>query len=121
MKDQRWYIRYKIEGTANLKPKDAGSSGIKTDLIDISFRGFAVWADKIIKSGTDVGFELITKLWDEPIIGRGEVKYAQEIKKEDRTIFRLGVEFRDMDKKILQSIINCLVQDMCQQLKKRTT
>ncbi len=121
MKDQRWYIRYKIEGTANLKPKDAGSSGIKTDLIDISYKGFGVWADKIIKAGTDVGFELITKLWNEPIVGRGEVKYAQEIKKEEKSIFRLGVEFKEIDKTILQSIINCLVQDECQHLKKRAT
>jgi c-di-GMP-binding flagellar brake protein YcgR len=121
MKDQRWYIRYKIEGTASLKPKDAGSSGIKADLIDISFRGFGVWADKIIKVGTDISFELITKLWDGPIIGRGEVKYAQEIKREEKSISRLGVEFKEIDKKILQSIINCLVQDECQHLKKRTT
>jgi c-di-GMP-binding flagellar brake protein YcgR len=119
MRDQRWYIRYKIEGTAKLKPKAAKASGIKTDLLDISYKGFAAWADNNIAAGTEVDFELITKLWDTPIIGKGEVKYAQEIKKEQKTIFRLGVEFKEIDKKILQSVINYLVQNICAEAKKK--
>jgi len=121
MRDQRWYIRYKIEGTARLKAKAAGPSGIKTDLLDISYRGFAAWADKKIEAGTEVEFELTTKLWNEPIIGKGEVKYAQEAKKDQGTIFRLGIEFKEIDKKILQTIINYIVQNICAEAKKRTT
>jgi c-di-GMP-binding flagellar brake protein YcgR len=120
MKDQRWYIRYKIEGTANLKTKATGPSGIKTDLLDISYRGFATWANKKIESGSEVEFELITKLWSEPVVGKGEVKYSQETKKDQATIFRLGIEFKEIDKRILQSIINYLVQNICAEAKKKT-
>lgn len=121
MKEQRWYIRYKVEGTVNLKTKAAESSGIKADLMDISYRGFAAWANKKIEAGTQVGFELMTKIWDKPVIGRGEVKYAQEAKKDLGTVFRLGIEFKEIDKKILQSIINHLVKNICAEAKKRTT
>ena len=119
MKDQRWYIRYKIEATANLKTKTSGSSAIKTELFDISYRGFGTWAEKKIEAGTDVEFEIITKLWDEPIIGRGEVKYAQEAKKDQNTVFRLGIEFKEIDKKVLQSVINYLVENICAEAKKK--
>jgi len=121
MKEQRWYIRYKIEGRANLKPEGKKSGAIKTNLIDISYKGFAAYANEQIAGGTEVCFWLITKLWDEPIIGRGKVKYAQEIKRDEQTIFRLGIEFVEIDKKILQSIINYIVQDMCAAVKKRAT
>ncbi len=120
MKDQRWYIRYKIQGTANLKPKIAGSFDIKAELMDLSYRGFAAWADASLEAGTDVDFELSTKLWDQPITGKGQIKYVQESKKDERVVFRVGVEFKEIDKKTLQSIINLLVQDICQQSKKKT-
>ena len=120
MKDQRWYIRYKIEATANLKTKVSGSSAIKTELFDISYRGFGTWSDNKIEVGTDVEFEIITKLWDKPINGKGQVKYALEAKKDQGTVFRLGIEFKEIDKKVLQSVINYLVENICAEAKKRT-
>ena len=120
MRDQRWYIRYKIEGTAGLKPKAAKASTVRADLLDISFRGFAAWADNNISIGTEIDFELVTKLWDTPITGKGEVKYAQETRREQKTVFRLGIEFKEIDKKVLQSVINYLVQNICAEAKKKT-
>jgi len=121
MRDQRWYIRYNIEGMANLKSKGADPSGINSDLIDISYRGFGAWANKKIGVGQEISFELMTKLWDEPVVGKGEVKYVQEVKREQGSVFRLGVEFKEIDKKTLQSIINYLVQNICAEAKKKAT
>ena len=120
MRDQRWYIRYKIEGRVTFKPKAAKAHAVKADLLDISYRGIAAWADGNIAVGTEVDFELTTKLWDAPISGKGEVKYAQETKRDQKTVFRLGIEFKEIDKKTLQSVINYLVQNICAEAKKKT-
>ena len=108
MLEQRRYKRYNTEGTVILKPEDSSSRTIRTDLIDLSFLGIGVHAYEKIEAGIDVEFELKDKLRVEPIIGKGKIKYIQEIKKFDSKVFKIGIEFINVDKTAIQYILRRL-------------
>jgi c-di-GMP-binding flagellar brake protein YcgR len=121
MQEQRRYIRYNAEGSAIIKPQDGTSRNIQANLVDISFLGIGVEAGEKISSGTDVGFEVTTKLWDKTIIGKGKIKHVQEIKRYDTDIFRIGIEFIDVDKETIRCIINRIQEDICAQARRKKT
>ena len=101
-----------------LKPEDGTSRSIRTDLIDISFIGIGVYAEEKIEVGTDVSIELISRFWGEPIIGKGKIRYTREVKKHERNVFRIGVEFTDINKEAVRSIMNRIQADICAEAKK---
>ena len=121
MQEQRRYIRYNAEGSAIIKPQDGISRNIQANLVDISFLGIGLEVGEKISSGTDVEFELTTKLWDKTIIGKGKIKHAQEIKRYDTDILRIGIEFIDVDKETIQCIINRIQEDICAQARRKKT
>ena len=107
MEDRRRYKRLNAEGTVIIKPEDGTSRTIKADLINISFMGITtVYVKEKIKPGTYVKFELISKLWNEPVICKGKIIHTGEIKKYGSNVFRMGIEFIDFDKKAIQNILN---------------
>lgn len=129
MKERRKYIRYDLEGWANLKfevegtvdikPVDASSHGIKSELRDISFGGMSVLANEKIEVGVDVLFDLVTKFWDESIAGRGKIKYVREIKRYETAAFRIGIEFIDINKESIQDILNQILKEICEAARKK--
>jgi hypothetical protein len=121
MQEQRKYIRYNSEGGVIIKPEDGMSRNIQANLVDISFLGIGVEAGEKISSGTDVEFELTTKLWDKTIIGKGKVKHMQGIKRYDTDILRIGIEFIDVDKETIRCIINRIQEDICAQARRKKT
>jgi len=112
-------VRYRIEGSANLQPEDGTSRVIKADLVDICYLGIGVHSNEEIAAGTDVKFELVAKIWDDPVIGRGKVKYAVKIKKYNIDIFRLGIEFIDINKQIVICIITKIQRIISAQIRKK--
>jgi hypothetical protein len=106
MPEQRRFIRYDTTGIVILNLLDGTSRSIDAKLIDVSFLGICVFAQEKIEAGIDVNFELKSQLWNEPIIGKGKIKYALEIEKANTKVFRMGVEFIDVDEKTVEYFIN---------------
>lgn len=121
MQERRKYIRYNAEGSVIIKAQDGTSRNIQANLVDISFLGIGLEVGEKISSGTDVEFELTTKLWDKTIIGKGKIKHVQEIKRYDTDILRIGIEFIDVDKETIQCIINRIQEDICAQARRKKT
>ena len=119
MLEKRAHIRYSVEGTISLKPEGGAPLIIKADLADICSGGLGVYSKEKIESGVDVTFELTTKLWHEPIIGRGKVGYSKEIKRHDGDIFKLGIQFIDIDKEALGYVITHIRGIICAETKKK--
>lgn len=63
-------------------------------------------ANEKIETGICVSLELIIKECDKPIVGTGIVRYSKETKECDAGVFRLGIEFIDIDKKIIRFVIS---------------
>ena len=119
MLEKRAHIRHGVEGTVNLKPEGGAPLIIKADLADICFGGLGVYSKEKIESGVDVAFELTTKLWHEPVIGRGKIGYSKEIKGPDGSIFKLGIQFIDVDKEALRCIITHARGNICAETRKK--
>ena len=121
MQEQRRYIRYDAEGNAILKPEDGTSRNLKADLVDISYAGLGVAVYGKIETGIKVKFELITRLYDRPIVGEGKVKYLQELQGKDASIFRLGIEFTNINNEDIRCVINSIQEDLCAEARRRRT
>jgi len=117
MQDRRKYIRFNIEGSVILKSED-GKCTIRADLVDINLTGIAVYAEEKLNADTNVSLELTSKLWEESTVGKGRVKYVQERKRNNNVIFRIGIEFIDIEKKAIQYIINRIQEDICAKARK---
>ncbi len=96
------------------------SRSIKADLIDISSVGIGVVTQESIEIGTNVAFELMTKLWNAPIIGEGKIIYIKEIQKEDKKVFRVGIDFVKVEKESIRCIINLLQKEICFKARKKS-
>lgn len=118
MQDQRKYIRFNAEGSVILKSEDGKSCSIKADLADINLTGIGVYAQEELDTGINVKLELITKLSEEPIVGEGKVKYVREIKRNNTIVFRIGIEFTNIDKNAVQNIITRIQEEICARARK---
>jgi c-di-GMP-binding flagellar brake protein YcgR len=118
MQDQRKYIRFNAEGSVILKSEEGKSRSIKADLVDISLMGIGVYAQEKMDIGINVKLELITELWEEPIVGEGKIKYAKPIKRKNDEAFRMGIEFIKIEKGAVQYIINHIQEDICAKARK---
>jgi len=118
MQERRKYLRFNTAGSAVLKTGGAAPAIIKAELFNISFDGFSVYTPEKIEIGSDVSFELSIKLWSEIIIGAGKIRYIHETKRPDES-FRIGVEFCNTDKKIIQNIINHIQAEICSEVRRK--
>lgn len=119
MKERRAYIRFYATSSLTVKPEDGTNRTIKADLVDIGYIGLGVHTKEKIAEGAKVKFELVTKLLKEPIVGDGLIVYAEEIKSYDGNEFRVGIEFVNVDKKAIISIINHIHVEAAEELKKK--
>jgi len=119
MQERRQYIRYDIEGDVLIKTEGDVLSSINGNLADISFGGLSIYIPEKIPEGSVVKFELLTKLSNKPVTGDGKILYVKEIKKYDRSVYRVGVEFMDIDKKSIQHILTYIQQDICLKARKK--
>ncbi len=113
MREQRKYIRYESEGSISLKIGDDNSPVIKTELFDISFMGIGLYSPVKIEVNTLVQFELMTKLSDEPLTGKGIIRHVTELKKDNDAVFRMGIEFTEVDKENMVCLINKIQEKIC--------
>jgi hypothetical protein len=113
MAERRKYLRYNTQGSAILKLTEGPSRSINVELVDLSFLGFSVFAQEKIEAGIDVHFELTIPLWGEPIVGKGKVVYALEMERGGTKVFRMGIDFLDVDEKTIEYALGRIVTDIC--------
>jgi c-di-GMP-binding flagellar brake protein YcgR len=116
---QREYTRFITEATVILKLEGDVSSGIRADLVDLSFTGISVYAPERIETDSKINFELITKFLDKPIIGKGKIRYVQETKINNTEVFKMGIEFIEIEKETILSIINRLQREITRNIKRQ--
>ncbi len=106
MQDRRNYIRYIISGTVNLKFPGDSPPSLKADLADIGFIGFSIYWHELIELGQIVQFEINTEFRDTPLIGKGEIKNIAEVIENESLIYKIGIEFIEVEQDIVLKLIN---------------
>jgi c-di-GMP-binding flagellar brake protein YcgR len=129
MKEQRRYVRhdlegqvslnFEMEGSVNLRREDDLSHIVKADLQDISYGGISIWASEKMEVGLNVFFELVTKFWEEPITGKGKVRYAREMKRYGSNNIRMGLEFTDVNRETIKLILSRILEEICEAARKK--
>jgi c-di-GMP-binding flagellar brake protein YcgR len=112
LKEQRSYSRFSVEGSVVLKPEDATLRTIRADLYDICYIGIGVGSAEKIDAGIHVKFELTINSIKETIAGEGKIVYVYETKRDNTLVFRMGIEFINIDKKKMIRILSLIQQDM---------
>jgi len=103
MPEKRGYTRYNISGEITLTEENGDPIVLKVSVTDISFLGVSIFlyenVDNLINKV--ILFELTTELYSQTLSGKGKIKYTREEKKGDDLMYRIGLEFIDVDKKML--------------------
>lgn len=103
MKEKRSHHRINLDGRVNFQIRDADSTVFKADLLNIGHNGFAMslMQDIHIEAGNTFEFELITPGFTHSLTGSAKVKYVHKIERYKISVFRVGLEFLDVNKDLI--------------------
>ena len=104
MQERRGYVRFDVQGQAVIKCAEE-PGGAQGEWTDISYGGFAMTTQDAFSSEEAVSFELTTDLLDEPLAGKGKIKNVNKVNRPGSAIFRVGIEFVDIDRRILLNLM----------------
>jgi len=108
MANKRGYDRLAVEGTVDLKVGSHTYRGWLQDICFCGFAGFSAVAQWKIAPGTGVEFNIGLVSISETLEGKGVVRHARELEKNNGKIIVLGVEFTDVDKGLVEYILKKL-------------
>ncbi|MFH1441715.1 MAG: PilZ domain-containing protein [Candidatus Omnitrophota bacterium] len=94
MKEQRKFDRLTSPGKVVFKDKDIPDAVI----MDISYGGIAIYSKEKFEIGQYLSFELKMDLVHEPVKCNGIIKYVIEKESYGALIYKVGIEFVDMNK-----------------------
>ncbi|MCK9595411.1 MAG: PilZ domain-containing protein [Candidatus Omnitrophica bacterium] len=112
MPENRLFTRFIVEGEVLVHPHGQGAELVKTELVDISFKGAGVYSPKMIELNTPVKFIVSGKLFKNTIRGEGRIKYAHPWKRNGRDVFRIGIEFVDVDSDLVMDRLKFLRESL---------
>lgn len=103
MSEKRGYTRYNVNGEITLKAENGDPIVFQVSVTDISFLGVSIYLAENVDNLIDevILFDFTTELSSQSLSGKGKIKYAMEEKKGADLFYRVGLEFVDVDKKVL--------------------
>jgi hypothetical protein len=104
MHQARNHVRHEIEGFVTLGPASEPGQTTRGILADFGFGGFCVRTVHRLEPGSVVEFDVLTEVCGEHVIGKGKVKFTNELKRHDSS-FIAGIEFLEVNKPL---VINCM-------------
>ena len=119
MNERREFKRFNIEADVVLKPEDGTARVINADLYSIGFLGVGVYATEEIGVDVIVNFELTSKLTKETIVCEGKVIYTSKVKEGPACMFRIGINFINIDSAKNQTLFNFIQHDIILREKNR--
>ena len=99
MPDKRTHKRHFISGYLTIDTEDNPSVTYKVELSDVCFGGVAVYSkERIELAGKPINFKLQADIWEGVLSGKGKINYIKEEKRHREIVFRMGLEFAEIDK-----------------------
>ena len=103
--EKRAYRRLGLDGNVRVKAAGQSPRVVKAYLDDISLGGFQVYALEKVDIGEKVGFELMTPLYREALLGEGKVRHIRPVTKYNTDFYSMGVEFGKVKKQEVMRLI----------------
>jgi len=115
----RAYERFLVEGPVSLKIPDCFLNICDDSRLDnVSFGGFAMSSRQKIEVDVVIDFKLKPPLIDQSLVGKGRVRYAREDVANEKN-YKIGVEFKEVNKELLQHLITRLQNAAAEDIKNR--
>lgn len=115
----RAYERFPVEGPVSLRIPDCLLNICNDSNLDnVSFGGFAMNSRQKIDVDVIIDFKLKSPLIDEPLAGKGKVRYTREDIVFENS-YKIGVEFIAVNKELLQHLITKLQNAAAEDIKFR--
>jgi hypothetical protein len=102
--ERRLFVRFAMSGAAIIQVDPEKSASIDCELIDLSFDGVGLYSTKLLKAGSNVKFLIINRQLNLNLGGIGRVVYSQRVYA-DKDYFRVGLEFVEVDREQVKSIL----------------
>lgn len=118
MADKRSHARYIITDCMLLKDESGATIASDAMLSGISFKGMSFELKEKIETGKVIQFELMTRLLVKPLTGKAVVRNIAEIKHRQKQLFRVGVEFTDVNTRDISTLLNEIQHQMRQKEKR---
>jgi len=106
--EHRLFTRYRAGGEVLLQYTGKKPEAIRAELVDISFRGFGVYAPVAIDANTTVKFYISGQYFEKHLRGEGRVMYSQAYRRKETDVFRMGVEFISVDSNQVRDVLDVL-------------
>ena len=111
MIEHRLFTRYPVIGKAVLQTKTIPIRTARGDLIDMSFKGIGVYSPDPMQPHDIVRLLLTSKSFGRHIQGDGKIMYAQKVWRNDKMLFRVGIEFVNVDSDFVRDIVEGLQKE----------
>jgi hypothetical protein len=119
MLNKRGYTRFNLKGSVKFKINRDTLTIISGDLIDISFSGMGVYLKEKLLLGEMAEFELTTEFMGQPLPGKGKVSYIEQRSKQAIAFFKTGIEFTEVPKDELLTLLNRIQAKIADAAKRR--
>jgi hypothetical protein len=106
--EHRLFTRYRAEGEVLLQYNVTKPETIRAELVDMSFRGFGLYASKAINASTMIKFYISGKYFEKHLRGEGKIMYCQAYRRKETDVFRMGVEFISVDSDQVRDVLEVL-------------
>ena len=123
MQDKRNYRRFSYENAIYLKFENNLAEAIEGKLLDISFRGVSIFLKENV--AVDSFVQTIVQ-FDSPsspeqhLIGTGKIIQVKKQRLYAQEGYRIGVEFIEVNKEVVLSILNRLEAKILDEIRKRS-
>jgi c-di-GMP-binding flagellar brake protein YcgR len=108
MLEHRLFTRFVVPGEVLIQLQGATIETVRAELVDISFKGAGAYSAKMIAVDTRVRFFISSKSFEKHIRGEGRIRYAHAHRRKDVDVYRLGIEFVDVDSELVRDILTRL-------------
>jgi len=117
MLERRFYTRYDVSGTVNIKSVNNSPKNLTVELVNIGFKGMGIFLKDIILVDSCVNFEVKIDTLEKRFSGTGKIKNIKEQKIRETAGFILGIEFIEVPKDEVVTIVNLIQNKICADIK----
>lgn len=105
MAEKRGYMRFPVQGIAIFRNASTGDNSITAQMVDISFLGICAYSEAPLEIGAMLDLELRLSSIQDFLAGKGQVRGAFEVKRQNKKLFRISIVFTEVDKSKIKSVL----------------
>ncbi len=105
VKERRLFVRFAMSGIVVVQIDPSKKDTIDCELSDLSYDGIALFSPQELKADSQIKFIVINGQLNVNIGGLGKVVYCKPVRYNDKSYFRVGIQFIEVDRAQVRTIL----------------